>query len=97
MEGLRRAFGIAEPVRRGMELGIARNGEYRAGALGGSAGVSGDVLEGRDWGCDWEDVFQGTARPILWMCWIIDVAADGDTVQTPDFHTELEAEFKMNW
>ena len=59
MEGLRRTFGIAEPVRRGMELNIVRQGEYRAGALGGSAGVSGDILEGRDWECGWEDVFGG--------------------------------------
>ncbi|KAI4152698.1 MAG: hypothetical protein LQ340_002763, partial [Diploschistes diacapsis] len=57
MEGLRRTFGIAEPVRRAMELEIVRHGEYRAGALGGSAGVAGDVLEGRDWECAWEDIF----------------------------------------
>jgi len=59
MEGLRRVYGIAEPVRRGMELKTVREGEWRAGVLGGSAGVSGDVLEGRDWGCEWEDVFVG--------------------------------------
>ena len=59
MEGLRRTFGIAEPVRRGMELKIAREGEWRAMALGGSAGVSGDVLEGRDCVVEWEDVFTG--------------------------------------
>lgn len=64
MEGLRRTFGIAEPVRRGMELKIAREGEWRASVLGGSSGVHGDVLEGRDWGCEWEDVFKGTSfRP----------------------------------
>lgn len=60
MEGLRRTFGIAEPVRRGMELSIVRHGEWRPYALGGSAGVSGDVLEGRDWECGWEDIFSGT-------------------------------------
>jgi len=59
MEGLRRTYGISEPVRRGMELKIAREGEWRAAALGGSGGVHGDVLEGRDWGCEWEDVFTG--------------------------------------
>jgi proteasome maturation protein len=63
MEGLRRTYGIAEPVRRGMELKIAREGEWRAAALGGSGGVHGDVLEGRDWGCEWEDVFTGE----LWI------------------------------
>ena len=62
MEGLRRTFGIAEPVRRGMELKIAREGEWRAQALGGSAGVSGDVLEGRDISVEWEDIFAGMFR-----------------------------------
>ncbi|MCJ1257804.1 hypothetical protein MMC24_005630 [Lignoscripta atroalba] len=59
MEGLRRTFGIAEPVRRGMELKIAREGEWRPSVLGGSAGVSGDVLAGRDTEIGWEDVFAG--------------------------------------
>jgi hypothetical protein len=63
MNTLRRTFGIAEPVRRGMELKIARHGEWVPGALGGSAGVSGDVLEGRDWGIEWEDVFAGEFSP----------------------------------
>jgi len=59
MTGLRRTFGIAEPVRRGMELAIVRGGEWRSAALGGSDAVSGDVLEGRDWAIEWEDVFIG--------------------------------------
>ncbi|MCJ1405729.1 hypothetical protein MMC11_008959 [Xylographa trunciseda] len=59
MEGLRRTYGIAEPVRRGMEIKICREGEWRAAALGGSAGVSGDVLEGRDERVEWEDIFGG--------------------------------------
>ncbi|MCJ1477714.1 hypothetical protein MMC13_006387 [Lambiella insularis] len=59
MEGLRRTYGIAEPVRRGMEMKICREGEWRASVLGGSAGVSGDVLEGRDERVEWEDVFKG--------------------------------------
>src|SRR5689334_8702108 len=36
MEGLRRTFGIAEPIRRGMELKITREGEWRPMVLGGS-------------------------------------------------------------
>lgn len=36
MEGLRRTFGISEPIRRGMELKIAREGEWRPVALGGN-------------------------------------------------------------
>ncbi|KAL8840699.1 MAG: hypothetical protein Q9170_001217 [Blastenia crenularia] len=59
MTALRRNFGIGEPVRRGMELKIAREGEWRPMALGGSAGVSGDILAGRDTEVTWEDVFKG--------------------------------------
>ena len=65
MEGLRRTFGIAEPVRRGMELGTVRAGEWRAQSLGGSAGVSGDVLEGRDTTCEWDEIFGGKSPPQL--------------------------------
>ncbi|KAF1840759.1 UMP1-domain-containing protein [Cucurbitaria berberidis CBS 394.84] len=59
MEMLRRQFGIAEPVRRGMELKIAAAGEWRPAALGGSSGVHKDILEGRDCEVGWEDVFTG--------------------------------------
>ena len=59
MEMLRRQFGIAEPVRRGMELKIAREGEWRPAALGGASGVHRDILEGRDAEVGWEDVFVG--------------------------------------
>ncbi|TPX09043.1 uncharacterized protein E0L32_001696 [Thyridium curvatum] len=63
MESLRRTFGIAEPVRRGMELKIAREGEWKPAALGGGAGSGGgvheDVLRGREAVIEWEDVFTG--------------------------------------
>ncbi|KAJ5058764.1 integral membrane protein DUF92-domain-containing protein [Bipolaris maydis] len=59
MEMLRRQFGIAEPVRRGMELKIAEAGEWRPLALGGSSGVHKDILQGRDCEIGWEDVFTG--------------------------------------
>jgi proteasome maturation protein len=59
MEMLRRQFGIAEPVRRGMELKITREGEWRPAALGRSSGVHKDILEGRDTEIGWEDVFTG--------------------------------------
>ncbi|KAM0717266.1 hypothetical protein Q7P37_007118 [Cladosporium fusiforme] len=60
MSLLRRQFGIAEPVRRGMELSIVKNGEWRPAALGEtSAGVHRQILEGRDTEIDWEDVYQG--------------------------------------
>ncbi|KAI0173317.1 proteasome maturation factor UMP1 [Hypoxylon sp. FL1284] len=61
MESLRRAFGMAEPIRRGMELKIARDGHWRPSALGppGAPGVHEDVLRGREATLDWDDVFTG--------------------------------------
>lgn len=59
MNLLRRNFGIAEPVRRGMEMKICREGEWRPNCLGGSAGVGGDILAGRDAELNWEDVYKG--------------------------------------
>lgn len=59
MEMLRRQFGIAEPIRRGMELKIATAGEWRPAVLGGASGVHRDILEGRDCEIGWEDVFVG--------------------------------------
>lgn len=65
MQLLRREFGIAEPVRRGMELSICQLGEWRPVALGGgSAGVHADILAGRDCEVQWEDVFTGK-----WSLW----------------------------
>jgi proteasome maturation protein len=59
MQLLRRQFGIAEPVRRGMELKIAREGEWRPKMLGLGSSVSSDILAGRDEEIGWEDVFVG--------------------------------------
>ncbi len=61
MEMLRRTYGIAEPVRRGMELKITRQGEWRPAALGGSGqpSVHEDILRAREATLDWEDVFTG--------------------------------------
>ncbi|KAF2189815.1 UMP1-domain-containing protein [Zopfia rhizophila CBS 207.26] len=59
MEMLRRQFGIAEPVRRGMELKITGAGEWRPMVLGGASGVHCDILAGRDCEIGWEDVFKG--------------------------------------
>ncbi|OTA63171.1 proteasome maturation factor UMP1 [Hypoxylon sp. EC38] len=61
MEMLRRTFGIAEPIRRGMELKITREGEWRPLALGGGGAksVHEDILRGREAMLDWEDVFTG--------------------------------------
>lgn len=69
MESLRRAYGIAEPVRRGMELKIVRDGTFRPAVLGGLKGgnVHEDilVLGGRDTEIGWEDVFQGKFVPCI--------------------------------
>ncbi|KAI3329257.1 proteasome maturation factor UMP1 [Xylariaceae sp. AK1471] len=67
LESLRKTFGMAEPIRRGMELKITREGSWRPACLGGVGGNTGvgsssvheDVLTGRDASCDWEDVFTG--------------------------------------
>ncbi|KAF1347962.1 proteasome maturation factor Ump1 [Delphinella strobiligena] len=84
MELLRREFGLAEPVKRGMEAKIVRQGEWRPAVLDAGAGalgdVHGDVLAGRDLEIGWEDVYRGQ-----------------EMRECPDFHSEMEARLKMNW
>ena len=60
MTMLRREFGVGEPVRRGMEVQIVREGEWRPAVLGfRGEGVHEQILKGRDASVDWEDVFVG--------------------------------------
>lgn len=63
METLRRIHGIAEPVRRGMEMKIVREGQWRPAVLGlgNQSNVHEDILAlgGRETEVTWEDVFQG--------------------------------------
>ncbi|OHF02256.1 proteasome maturation factor UMP1 [Colletotrichum orchidophilum] len=60
METLRRTFGLAEPIRRQMELKITQNGEWRPLALGGQkASVHEEILRGKDASVTWEDVYSG--------------------------------------
>ena len=82
MELLRRQFGLAEPVKRQMELSVVRAGEWRPAILGGfgTASLHADILSGRDTEIDWEDVFVGD-----------------DLRDFPDFHTEMENRFGMMW
>lgn len=87
MEMLRRQFGIAEPVKRQMEAGIVRAGEWRPVCLGGDAGfgavgasVHGDILAGRDCEIGWEDVFTGREMR--------------DEVS---FHGDMEGAWGMGW
>ncbi|PYH87504.1 putative proteasome maturation factor Ump1, partial [Aspergillus ellipticus CBS 707.79] len=82
MESLRRAYGIAEPVRRGMELKIVQDGTFRPAALGGLKGgnVHEDilVLGGRDAEVSWEDIFLGD-----------------EFREPPTFHHEMENRLRM--
>ncbi|KAK3638655.1 hypothetical protein LTR56_012961 [Elasticomyces elasticus] len=82
MELLRRQFGIAEPVKRGMEMSIVQAGEWRPMSLGFGEGASvhADILAGRDTELDWEDVYTG-----------------GEMRETVDFHVEMEGHFGMAW
>ncbi|KAI9928395.1 hypothetical protein ASPWEDRAFT_439546 [Aspergillus wentii DTO 134E9] len=84
MESLRRVYGIAEPVRRGMELKLVRDGSFRPALLGGSPGgnVHEDILTlgGRDTELGWEDVFQGD-----------------EFREPPAFHDEMEKRLRMEW
>lgn len=60
MESLKRTFGMAEPIRRGMELKIVRDGEWRPLALGGGQpSLHEEILTGREDTITWEDVFTG--------------------------------------
>lgn len=59
MNLLRRQFGMGEPLRRGMELRICREGEWRPQCLGGSSRVGEEVLSGRAETVEWEDVYPG--------------------------------------
>lgn len=79
METLKRTFGIAEPIRRGMELKIVRDGEWRPLALGsGLPSVHEDILRGREDTITWEDVFTGDeSRPVA------------------GFHDEMEKKLKI--
>lgn len=84
MESLRRAYGIAEPVRRGMEMKIVKDGSFRPAVL--NSGLGGNVHEeilaigGRETEVGWEDVFMG------------DVFRE-----PPSFHDEMEKRLRMEF
>lgn len=107
MEGLRRAYGIAEPVRRGMELKIVRDGTFRPAVLGGVRGgnVHEDILVigGRDSEVQWEDIYHGMLGSYLvfwfWFgCVLADLVGLGDDLREPPaFHDEMEKRLKMDF
>ncbi|EFW99127.1 20S proteasome maturation protein [Grosmannia clavigera kw1407] len=87
METLRRAFGVAEPVRRGMELKITREGEWRPQVLRSAGGVGmgqlprsvhEDILMACEATVEWEDVFAGD-----------------ETRTVPGMHDEMERKLRM--
>ncbi|OKL61168.1 hypothetical protein UA08_03548 [Talaromyces atroroseus] len=86
MESLRRAYGMAEPIRRGMELKIVRDSSFTPMLLGGPRRNGGNlhedilVLGGRDTEIGWEDVFHGD-----------------EFREPPAFHDEMEKRLKMDW
>jgi proteasome maturation protein len=70
---------MAEPIRRGMELKITREGEWRPAVLGSSGpGVHEDILSGRDTTVSWEDIFMGDELRTV-----------------PAFHDEVERKVRM--
>ncbi|OXV07675.1 hypothetical protein Egran_04558 [Elaphomyces granulatus] len=83
METLRRMYGMAEPIRRGMELKIVRGGNFRPQVLGGPVGgnIHEDILAlgGRDCEVAWEDVFKGD-----------------EFREPPSFHDEMEKRLRMD-
>ncbi|RMZ84766.1 hypothetical protein DV737_g1037, partial [Chaetothyriales sp. CBS 132003] len=57
---LRRNYGIAEPLRRDMELAMVRKADsFRPSVLGPASGVHEEILTGRDTLVSWEDVYAG--------------------------------------
>ncbi|KAF7512991.1 hypothetical protein GJ744_011257 [Endocarpon pusillum] len=85
LETLRRTYGIAEPVRRGMELKIVREGAFTPAVLGGSAvSVHEDILAGRDAEVSWEDVYTHAGR-------VVGTGAEG----AGGVHEEMEARVGM--
>jgi len=57
MEGLRRLYGAAEPIRREMEMSFCN--DYKPAQLGGPSNLHREILENRDCEVSWEDVFTG--------------------------------------
>ncbi|KAF4587395.1 hypothetical protein GQ602_004088 [Ophiocordyceps camponoti-floridani] len=80
MASLRRTFGIAEPVRRAMELKMVRQGDWRPAELrSGLPSVHEDILRGTDDSLSWEDVFTGD-----------------ETANVASFHQEMEKKLQIN-
>lgn len=106
MENIRRVYGISEPVRRGMELKIVREGEWKPAVLGGGKGnsVHEDILAlgGRDTEIGWEDVFQGQffifflIHTFILHLLILNRNLGDEFREPVAFHDEMEQRLKMH-
>jgi proteasome maturation protein len=56
LDGYGRTFGVAEPIRRTMELEIVKN--QLAPTVFGSNNIHRDILENKDTTVEWEDVYR---------------------------------------
>lgn len=74
---LRRTFGVAEPLRRGMELKMVRDADaFRPTVLGAPSRLHEDILTGRDDEVSWEDIYDGQDGVKLGL----DAGGDGSAV-----------------
>lgn len=80
METHRRLFGIADPIKREMELSIVKQSEFKPKVLGGSCNIHSDILQNKDTSIDWEDIYKHSSDEIIY--------------NTPNsslsFHTQME-------
>ena len=83
METRRRLLGMADPIKREMELELVQQSEFRPQVLGGSARLHSDILQNKDWSVDWEDVYPASSDLLL-----------HNTVSSA-LHTELETTFRV--
>ncbi|SCU94715.1 LANO_0E07822g1_1 [Lachancea nothofagi CBS 11611] len=64
LEQYRRVFGLAEPMKREMELAIVQNSDFnplsQSTDSGFSTSLHRDILLNREASVDWEDVYQGS-------------------------------------
>lgn len=75
MEMYRRVFGLGEPIKRSMELGIIDATDFKPSFLGSADHMHRDILMNRDTRVDWEDIYRGDFE-------------SGTPVA--DFHTQME-------
>ncbi|SCU93669.1 LAFA_0F17612g1_1 [Lachancea sp. 'fantastica'] len=67
LQQYRQVFGLAEPMKREMELAIVRNSDFNPLSLGTENGFSSpasmhrDILLNREASVDWEDVYPGSS------------------------------------